>query len=74
MVATSFDATASRKPKSRDSRVAPSCSCSDRSAQMRLNTVAEAVSSSPTVWLASPVITLNSAAATTSRLAPNSPA
>ncbi len=48
MVAASLDATASRNPKSRDNRAAPSCSCCERSAQIRLNTVAEAVSSSPT--------------------------
>ncbi len=48
MVAASLDATASRKPKSRDSRPAASCSCCERIAQMRLNTVAEAVNSSPT--------------------------
>ncbi len=57
IVAASLEATASRKPKSRESRAAPSCSCPERRAQMRLNTVAEEVSSSPTWRTAAPEIT-----------------
>ncbi len=57
MVAASLVATASRKPKSRDNRAAPSCSCCERMAQMRLNTVAEVVISSPTARSVCPEIT-----------------
>ncbi len=57
MVAASRLATASRKPKSRDSRAAPSSSPWDLRAQMRLNTVEEAVSSPRTARSALAVIT-----------------
>ncbi len=53
MVAESPVATASRKPKSLESRFAPSRSRSERSDHTRSNTVPEAVSSSRTCcWAA----------------------
>ena len=72
MVAESPVATASRKPKSRDSSEAPSRRRSDRSDQTRSNTVPAAVSSSRTCRCDAPSMAVNTAPETSSSVTPKS--